>query len=81
MNGNLVTAKVHPKKRAPNGRCEVRFLGVVTFFDVFSLSSGGMDALVQVLSDLGVQRVAMHPGKFQADTTEWPLLLVEPASV
>lgn len=64
-----------------NGRCEVRFLGVVTFFDIFSWSSDGLNALVRVLADLGVQRVAMHPGKFQADTRGWPVTLVDPASV
>lgn len=64
-----------------NGRCEVRFLGVVTFFDIFSWSSDGLRALVRVLADLGVQRVAMHPGKFQADVTGWPVAMVDPASV
>ena len=40
-----------------------------------------MGAFAEVLADLGVQRVAIHPGKFQPDATGWPVEVVDPTHV
>ena len=76
-----VTQKLKAHYKTYSGRCEVRFLGVVTFFDCFVWSSGGMGAFVDVLADLGVQRVAIHPGKFQPDAVGWSVEVVDPTHV
>lgn len=76
-----VTQRLKSHYKTYNGRCEVRFLGVITFFDCFSWSYGGMGAIVEALADLGVERVAIHPGKFQPDATGWPLQVVDPNQV
>ena len=77
-----VTERLHTHYQTYNGRCEVRFLGGLTFFDCFSWSDKGLCALTEVLTDMGVQRAALHPGKFQPKGTEsWSLELVEPAAM
>jgi hypothetical protein len=48
-----------------NGRCEIRFTGRLTYFDLFAFSEKGASAVLDVLGRNGVEQAALHPGKFQ----------------
>ena len=48
-----------------NGRCEFRFTGKLTYFDLFAFSDGAVISVLQVLAANGVKLVAQHPGKYQ----------------
>jgi hypothetical protein len=47
------------------GRCELRFSGKLTYFDLFVVSDAAAVKVLRVLAANGVTRVAQHPGKYQ----------------
>lgn len=61
---NLTTALQGVYKKF-NGRCEVRFLGQVTYIDIFCWSTSGARAIMSVLSEFGMETCALHAGKYQ----------------
>jgi len=53
------------------GRCELRFTGKLTYFDLFALSPGAYREVLRVLATNGVKKVAQHPGKYQLRAEEF----------
>jgi hypothetical protein len=47
------------------GRCEIRVLGELVFFDFFAWSLAGVREVLDKLARNGVVKAALHPGKYQ----------------
>jgi len=59
-----LTTEIQDVFKKYNGRCEIRFLGKLTYFDFLVLSEEAVLAVCRILSMNGVQTVTQHSGKY-----------------
>jgi hypothetical protein len=65
-----ISAALQPVLTRKGGRCEIRMLGELVFFDFFAWSSEGVREVLSTLASHGVVRAALHPGKYQVSVED-----------
>lgn len=58
-------AEIQQVYKRHTGRCELRFLGKLTYFDLFAVSTETTLEVLRVLANNGVTRITQHSGKYQ----------------
>jgi hypothetical protein len=65
-----ISAALQPVLKRRWGRCEIRKLGGLVFFDFFAWSSEGVREVLSTLAKHGVVRASLHPGKYQVSVED-----------